>query len=874
MRRLLLIFISLFIGCYSFAQKTTIKIEMEKIQKNYGVHFVYNSNMDLNQSYTGVPLTEIPLKEALRLLFKNSKINYIQRGNNIILEQQTTVLTTKSKERKVDDIHIYTISGYVKDEKGEPLINATIWDKTSKLGTVTNEHGYFSLSLSQGNHSISVSYIGFNEETKAIILNKNCQFVFVLKDNATLEEVVVQGDLNSPLLTTQTGKSSLTYKDINTEFSLLSSPDVVKTLQRISGVSSGIELASGLYVHGGSGDENLFLFDGTPLYQINHSLGLFSSFNTELIRNIDFYKSGFPARYGGRLSSITDVRTKDGDIQNYHGSFSMGLLDGKINLEGPLIKGKTSFSFGIRRSWIDFFLKPAFAIANHGNKEGNKTSFNYLFHDLNAKVTHNFSDNSKLSISIYSGFDSYNINNNSIWLPYIEETKNKFKWGNLNTSLNWRFSSGNKLFCNITGFFTHNHSTQNYVEENQLKKSESITQKTSLDVQDNNSRIHNWGVKTDFDYRPNAYHKINFGGNYSFLNFKTQTIQQTLFLKNDVEQNDTTRIETSNCNRAHEFSFYIEDEMRLTRRCGLDVGLNYSFFKTINKLYQHLDPRFAVKYLFNDKFSAKLSYTYMTQYVHQIASTYLEMPTNYWVLTTSAIPPTTSRQLAMGLYAQATKDLRLSIEGFYKTTHHLLQYRNWMGVQPPASHWEKDVIEGEGRSYGLEMDMNYRKERHTIQASYTLSWALRKYVEFGIGWFRDKFDNRHKFNITWRYALNKHITLFASWIYHSGNRMTLPTRYITLPILPGESIGLTKQYFFDEPNNIGLPAYHRLDLGANFTQITKKGHERIWNISLYNAYCHFNTMFAKVYQDENGGFKIKCKGYIPIIPSVSYTLKF
>ena len=406
--------------------------------------------MDLNQSYTGVPLTEIPLKEALRLLFKNSKINYIQSGNNIILEQQTTVLTTKSKERKVDDIHIYTISGYVKDEKGEPLINATIWDKTSKLGTVTNEHGYFSLSLSQGNHSISVSYIGFNEETKAIILNKNCQFVFVLKDNATLEEVVVQGDLNSPLLTTQTGKSSLTYKDINTEFSLLSSPDVVKTLQRISGVSSGIELASGLYVHGGSSDENLFLFDGTPLYQINHSLGLFSSFNTELIRNIDFYKSGFPARYGGRLSSITDVRTKDGDIQNYHGSFSMGLLDGKINLEGPLIKGKTSFSFGIRRSWIDFFLKPAFAIANHGNKEGNKTSFNYLFHDLNAKVTHNFSDNSKLSISIYSGFDSYNINNNSIWLPYIEETKNKFKWGNLNTSLNWRFSSGNKLFCNIT----------------------------------------------------------------------------------------------------------------------------------------------------------------------------------------------------------------------------------------------------------------------------------------------------------------------------------------------------------------------------------------------------------------------------------------
>ena len=874
-RYVYIIFIFLFAYQYSFAQQTTIKREIEQIQKRMEVHFIYDANIDLNQPYIGEKVTELSIEEALKRLFKNSKIKWIRKGNNIILEQQKVKSATKLKDSKTlkDVSHKYTLSGYVRDMNGESLVNATIWDKTTQMGTMTNEYGYFSLSLSQGVHSLSVTYIGFKEENKTIDLNKDYQVKFILHENTTLSEIVVQGDLNSPLLTTQTGKSSLTYKNINTEFSLLSSPDVVKTLQRISGVSSGIELTSGLYVHGGGRDENLFLLDGTPLYQINHSLGLFSSFNTELIKNVDFYKSGFPARYSGRLSSITDVRTKDGDTQCYHGSYSIGILDGKFNLEGPLVKGRTSFILGLRRSWIDIFLKPAFAIINHRNSEGDKTSFNYLFHDFNAKVTHNFSDHNKLSISMYSGLDRYNINTNSMWNPYIEETKNQFKWGNLNTSLNWSFSTGNKLFCNITGIFTHNHSIQSYSEDNK-KILGNISQRTKLDIQNNNSHIYDLGIKMDFDYRLNARHKINFGGTYSYHIFKPQTTILALYFKGITEKNDTTEVKKTNFNRAHEFSLYMEDEMKLSNQLSIDLGLNYSFFRTKYKNYQCLDPRFAIKYQFNNNFSAKLSYTHMTQYVHQIASTYLEMPTNYWVLTTSTIPPAVSKQLAIGIYLQPTRLLTLSLESFYKSSQHLFQYRNWMGIQPPASRWDKDVIEGNGRSYGLELDMSYRKNRHTIQASYTLSWTLRKYNEFDIGWFKDKFDNRHKFNIVWRYNLNKHIALFAAWLYHSGNRMTLPSRYITLPILPDESTELTSQYYFDKPNNVALPAYHRLDIGFNFTDTTKRGNERIWNISLYNVYCHLNTMYAKVYQNKDGSFKIKSRGFIPIIPSVSYTLKF
>lgn len=876
MRYLLILFISIFVSQSGFAQQITVKQEMEQIQKEKKVYFIYDARTNLNQVYVGRSLTGLSLDKVLKQLFKDCNIKWKRKGNNIILEQQVKshIKSKPQKASKTELLHKYTLSGYVYDESGESLVNATIRDKTTGNGTMTNEQGYFSISLPKGVHSLDVAYLGFEEENKILDLNKDYVVKFILHENTTLGEVMVQGDLNSPLLTTQTGKRSFTSKDINTEFSLLSSPDVVKTLQRISGVSSGIELDSGLYVHGGGSDENLFLLDGTSLYQINHSLGLFSSFNTDLIKNVDFYKSGFPARYSGRLSSITDVRTRDGDLQQYHGSYSIGMLDGKFNLEGPLVKDKTSFIFGLRRSWIDFFLKPTFYIINHGDNDGDKTSFGYMFYDLNAKITHYFSDRNKISIGLYSGLDHYNINDKSVWNPYVEDTKNNFRWGNLNVALNWSFSIKNKLFGNFTGCFTHNHSMQDYSEDDTQKLKEGIVRRTSLDTQNNSSHIYDYGIKADFDYRPSVFHKINFGGSYYCHIFKPQTKQQAFYFGDSSEEVDTTKVESTNFNRANEFSFYVEDEMNVLKNLSMDIGLNYSFFAVKDKAYQHLDPRFALKYQLGNNCSAKLSYTFMSQYVHRIASTYLEMPTDYWVLTTSSILPATSTQIAAGLYVRPNNTLTLSLESFYKYTSHLIQYRDWMGLQPPASRWDKDVIDGCGRSYGIELDADYRTQRTTLQASYTLSWTLHKYNDFDAGWFRDKFDNRHKLDIVWRYKLSSNTAIYASWTYHSGNRMTLPSKYITLPTLPNESIGLTSQYFLGNPNNVGLPAYHRLDIGANFTHKTKRGNDRIWNISIYNLYCHLNTMYSKIHQNEDGSFSIKCRGYIPIIPSVSYTLKF
>ena len=299
----------------------------------------------------------------------------------------------------------FTLSGYVKDRNGEPLINATIYDLTTRQGTMTNAYGHFSLTLGEGRHEIRCSYVGYKTLVETIELTANQNHDIILQNEAQLDEVVVTTDLNSPLLKTQTGKISLSPKDIKTEYALLSSPDVIKTLQRTSGVSDGLELASGLYVHGGNSDENLFLLDGTPLYHTNHTLGLFSSFNADVVKNVDFYKSGFPARYGGRLSSVIDVRTADGDLYNTHGSYRIGLLDGAFHIEGPIRKGKTSYNFGLRRSWLDLLTRPAFAIMNSKSDNEDKLSMSYFFHDLNFKLTNIFNERSRMSLSIYSGED-------------------------------------------------------------------------------------------------------------------------------------------------------------------------------------------------------------------------------------------------------------------------------------------------------------------------------------------------------------------------------------------------------------------------------------------------------------------------------------
>lgn len=841
---------------------STVREQMELVQKLHHVNFVYDSSLNLDIIYQGRSILNLNLEASLQELFGTTDIKWELRNKYVLLKKRSK----------------FTISGYVLQKNGEPLINATIRDVESKTGTLSNEYGFFSLTLLEGKHTLRITYIGFGEKVESVDLNRNILLKVYLKEDYSLDEVLVVGDLNSPINTTQTGKVSFNAHDLRTEYALFSSPDVVKTLQSLPGVASGTEMLSGLYVHGGNNDENLFLLDGTPLYQVSHLGGLFSAFNTDIIKNIDFYKSGFPARYGGRLSSVVDVRTNDGDLKEYHGTFSMGLLDGRIQYEGPIIKNRTSFNIAMRRSWLEAFSAPAFYFRNKSNSD-DKITGKYAFHDINAKLTHYFSDISKVYISFYTGNDMLKINNKQIFNDYTEDsdeelyrTNFNLQWGNATTAIHWNYRLSPKLFVNITGVYSRSRSSFNYKKEEQFLNEGEIMRLTSVERY-NRSIIDDAGYRLEFDYRPGASQHIRMGSNYLFHAFHPQSRILNEYSGNEM-QVDTLRNSSYHFYRGHEFTLFTEDDIALGREWRLNIGMHYTMFKVTDKTYHEVEPRAAIRYLLNEHTALKLSYTEMSQFMHLLSSTYLNFPTDYWVPSTSNIHPMRSRQFAAGLYMRLPYQVNLSVEGFYKTMNHILEYDGKNQLAPSVYNWEADVKRGKGRAYGVELALSRHVLKTSMNFSYTLSWSKRKFDDIYRGWYANKFDNRHKINISVRHQLTQQIEAYAAWNYHSGNKITVPSQYIESPALPGINGKKPGQWVYEEPNNATLPAYHRLDLGVNFRKVTKRGFERIWNISIYNAYCRMNVLYAKVDDLSAGKFTSKATGVFPIIPSFSYTLKF
>lgn len=866
---------------------SNIRQQMDWLHRTKNVNFVYDSSLDVKQPYKGPSLKKMNLKDALYTLFNNSGIIYEIKGNYILLHKKPSSGTQKETNKTVKSHH--TLSGFVKEANGEVLLNATIYDLTTGQGTITNSYGYYSLTLPDGNHQLRISYIGFEDKKKDVKLYDNQNLNIELKENEKSEElaeVVVNGDRNSPLLTTQTGKKSFGQADFHKGYALLSSADVVKTLQQTSGVAEGIELMSGLYVHGGNNDENLFLLDGTPLYQINHTLGLFSAFNTDIVKNIDFFKSGFPARYGGRISSVVDVRTNDGDMQHFHGSYRIGLLDGSLQFEGPIIKGKTSYNIGLRRSWLDLISKPVFAIINHNHNQEDRISLDYVFHDLNAKVTHIFSDRSKIYLSLYSGSDdlntkdeyNYDMGNN---LYEEDVTKGKLSWGNFNVALNWNYRFSPKLFANFTGVYSYNHSKYGYNDDdNELTDHKSTGDKEHYEYS-YDSKIHDIGYRMEFDYRPTYQHLIRFGADYTYHHFLPQSQNLFYFYNKQDEDADTLRNGGRNNHVAHEINLYAEDEFTINDHWSLNGGAHLNSFFINDKKFCNLDPRVAIKYQMTPSLSFKASYTIMSQFVHKISNSYLDLPTDYWVPTTERLKPMRSYQFAAGVYSKIGQHWLVSVESYYKRSNHILEHNSWAGLEPPADKWDEWVMDGKGKFYGFELDGEYKTKRLVFNGSYTLSWNKRLYRDFYPEWYYDKFDNRHKLNLSLQYQISPKINFYAAWTYHTGNRLTLPSHYTNLPNLPGGN-AIVYQYgqdnhwgfIYDKPNNAVLPAYHRLDIGCDFHHTTKHGHERIWNVSIYNAYCHLNPLYVDVKMNYKQEFTAKTKGVIPILPSVSYTIKF
>ncbi len=773
----------------------------------------------------------------------------------------------------------YTISGYVEDaESGEKLIAANVFDENSLQGTVTNTYGFFSLTLEQDSVFLDISYIGYRPIQKHFFLNENTSITFKLEPAIELETVEVTAERHEQIQEeTQMSRVDVPVEQIKKIPALLGEVDVLKALQLLPGVQSGGEGQSGLYIRGGSPDQNLILLDEVPVYNVSHVLGIFSVFNADAIKTVTLTKGGFPARFGGRLSSVVEINMKDGNKHEFHGTGSIGLISSKLAIEGPIKKDKTSFLVSGRRTYLDLIARPI--IRKVGKAEGEDIKLKLHFYDLNAKVNHKLNDKHRLFLSFYSGGDVFGTTIKENYFDSEDTYGAGIDWGNLITAFRWNYQINKKLFANTTLTYSDYTLTTDifFEEKNRDTVSFSGQSKYQSGIKDFAGNLH-------FDFIPSPSHYIRFGGGVIRHTYSPGSVNLKL------NEGDEYNIDTLLGNKktySTEFALFAEDDMRI----GLlkaNVGIHASAFKVKDDFFYSIEPRIGLRYLLSDKLSVKASFATMTQYINLLASEGLTLPTDLWVPSSKKLKPQESWQAAMGV-ARTFRDVyEISLEGYYKKMHNVISYLPGESFSPENlvglgdSDWEDKITQGEGLSYGGELFVQKKKGRTTGWLGYTLSWNTRQFDRINGGKsFPYRYDRRHDFSIVVIHKINDHINASAAWIYGTGNAISLPVlKYPKPRAFSGEYYyGVYTEFeTLGEKNSFRMTAYHRLDASIEFHKKKKWG-ERFWTIGVYNAYWHKNPYFVKrgrKLDPKTGKYKTVFQevSVLPIIPSISYNFKF
>lgn len=726
--------------------------------------------------------------------------------------------------------------------------------------------------------------------------------------NQTLDEVIVSATgADRNLKAAEMGRHILGRESILKLPVLFGEPDIVKSLQTLPGVSQGVEGFTGLYVHGGDNDENLFLYNGLPLYHVSHLGGIFSSFNVSTIRNVDFFKSAFPARYGGRISSITDINMSQPDFERYTGRFTIGLLAANGYISGPIVKDKLAFNVGVRRSWIDIIGLPALAIVNAiQKKNGKKTIANYNFMDFNARVDWKLGDGRIYAIGYYghdylkigdrkfeSSAESITLHPDGSWtagkadsgqLQFFDENTNRLSWGNWGVSLNADYRVGNG-FVNAMAYYTNYSSRYRQKNEHQTDMSDKSTYGYTFNSTQNS--IADFGINLRYTQQLGVFYLLKTGVGYVHHDYHPEGLSNEYV-------DDTNRWSDSNDNpsvKSNEIFTYIDNLFNFAERASLDIGLRFVDHFIQGRSFPRLEPRASLRISITDDYSIKASYARINQFVQQVSSNYISLPTDLWQPVGHDAEPLGSDQYSLGLYGNLPKGMYFSIEGWYKQMRNLVEYREGISTLNPGLTWDEKTTTGKGWAYGMDVSVTKELGKVSGTVSYGLMWNWRKFSDLNEGLkFPAKFDNRNKVNINVTYKLNDHIEFNAGWTYMTGNRLTLSLYNYdepgnNFPDAPTTGIGnsgfdweqASGLDYYHGRNNVRLPAYHRLDLGMSIFKKLRNGARTIWNFSLYNAYCRMNAMTIK--KDDFVGIGDPTRSFqkfslIPIVPSASWTYEF
>jgi len=779
----------------------------------------------------------------------------------------------------------YTISGYATDESsGEKLINANVYNAKTRQGTITNNYGFYSITLPRDSVFLTVSYVGYIPVVYKFYLNRDTTLNIPLPLEGKLGEVIINGArIESIVDKTQMSSNEVQMKMVKNLPVILGEIDLLKTIQLLPGVQSGTEGTSGFYVRGGGPDQNLILMDGVPVYNVNHLFGFFSVFNGEAISSATLIKGGFPARYGGRLSSVLDVRMKEGSNQKFKGDFSIGLIATRFTLEGPIVKNKCSFIVSARRTYIDVLAQPLIFIVNKQSQSdgyNDHLSAGYNFYDLNAKINYIFSHKSRLYLSAYNGDDQaylidkykYEDKSNGVTTKHSSKDEARLKWGNITTSLRWNYMFSNKLFSNTTLTYSrYRFLTRMAYEE---KQNDKLTGQSRFDYI---SGIYDIGSKIDFDYIPSPNHYIRFG-----LNYTNHQFNPGVSLYKDKYEG-STGIDTTLGNKkvfANEVNLYVEDDFKIGSHLKINTGLHYSSFNLKNTNYNSLEPRVAVNLSLSSKLSAKAAFSVMNQYLNLLSNSSIGLPTDLWLPVTDSIKPQNSYQYAAGFAYSLTNQIDISIEGFYKNMTNLIEYKEGASFLSFSDDWQQKIEIGKGDSYGIEFLIEKSAGKFTGWIGYTLSYSNRLFPNLNGGKeFPYKYDRRHDISVVLTYKFSDRLDLGLTWVYGTGNAVTLVSDKFEIASSPELSNNGYSSYgqglagSFESRNAFRMPSYQRLDLGINLHKQKKHG-LRTWSFGVYNAYNHQNPFMLTIEENENKPSKLMQYSLFPIIPSFSYRYEF
>jgi hypothetical protein len=753
-----------------------------------------------------------------------------------------------------------TISGVIKDaENGETLIGATIEALGLGKGNISNEYGFYSISLQEGTDSITLRfhYLGYETILRRVKPVGIIQLDLELRpEGSLLEEVVIKANaLEDRVKSTEMSVATIGTKEIKAVPALFGEIDVIKILQLKPGFTPGSEGTTGLFVRGGNNDQNLIVLDEAIVYNANHLFGFFSTFNSDAVKDLKVYKGGFPGQYGGRLSSVIDVRMKEGNNKKFSGAGGIGLISSRLTLEGPIQKEKSSFIVSGRRTYVDIITR-AVNRANEGKPNYNPIP-DYYFYDLNTKVNFTLSKKDRLYLSGYFGRDVFDFKNETF--DFL------FDWGNTTGTARWNHVFGPKLFSNTTFTF----SDYRYRIRNLLQ---GFSFRLGSNVKDANTKV-------DFYYQPNNKHTIRFGASATYHDF----IVARLRAGSDDGQVDFRSGQEYD---GMEYGTYFSDEWAPNQKLKVNFGARISAWNNQPAFYARFEPRVAANYAFSNRFSVKGSYARMNQYVHLLASSGLSLPTDIWYPSTEGVKPETSDQIAIGLNYLVNDQIIVTWEAWYKWLKNQIDFKDGAELFG-NNNLENELVIGDGYAYSpLELEIEKKEGRLTGWIGYTLAWVRRGNFP-GVNnrqYFPPRFDTRHNVNVVATYALNKHWQMTATWVYTSGYITWMPSGRFTFQDVPGAPIQPVVPAYGPR-NNFRVPAYMRADLGIVY-KWNGKHTENDLTISIYNATDRRNPYFLYIeptFETFGEGptaieLPVKLTGkqvsLFPVLPSVTWNFKF